>query len=96
LPADCFSAQYEDGYGVCYGIQEDSLKFSITANTACKETSAEGMRKALADSLIDMQRVLLSRNLIYIGAAATGGKASGPTGQSGGTTAQSEDTASKL
>lgn len=81
---------------MCYGIQEDSLKFSIAANTGCKDTSAAALRKALADSLIDMQRVLLSRNLIYLGAAAAGGSASGPAGESGGTTAQPDPTSSKL
>ena len=27
-----FAAMYEDGYGVCYSIQEETLKFNITSN----------------------------------------------------------------
>jgi len=75
---------------VCYGIQEDSLKFSIAANKACKETSADKLRSAIAQSLVEMQRVLLSRNTIYLGAQASAAAASAPKGESGGTTGEGE------
>ncbi|KAA0174341.1 hypothetical protein FNF27_04133 [Cafeteria roenbergensis] len=90
-----FSPMYEDGYGVCYGIQEESLKFSIAANKSCKDTSASDLRESLARSLLDMQRVLLSRNTIYLGAPASADAASAPKGESGGATADTERT-SKL
>jgi hypothetical protein len=90
-------AQYEDGYGVCYGIQEDSLKFSITCNNGCKDTSSDGMREALAASLIDLQRVLASRNIIYLGAPSSRSKDETPSGESSGkTTSDGAERTSKL
>ncbi len=61
-----FSPMYEDGYGVCYCIQQDKLLFSITASHACKDTDAAAFRDALERSLIDMQKVCLERNVMYV------------------------------
>lgn len=64
-----FMAMYEDGYGVCYALTDKDIKFSITANNNCAATSAAKFKDALEQSLIDMQRLCLSRNVIYLGPA---------------------------
>lgn len=58
-------AMYEDGFGVCYGIQEDKICFSVSANNNCPSTSAAAFRTALERALIDMQELCLTRNVIY-------------------------------
>eukprot|EP01138_Halocafeteria_seosinensis_P013724 gb/GECG01014015.1/.p1 GENE.gb/GECG01014015.1/~~gb/GECG01014015.1/.p1 ORF type:complete len:658 (+),score=72.15 gb/GECG01014015.1/:1-1974(+) len=61
-----FFTIHEDGYGVCYSIRKDRVKFSITANTKGPSTDATKMKQALSDSLIDMQKLCLTRNVIYV------------------------------
>jgi hypothetical protein len=67
-----FMAMYPDGYGICYCIRNESLKFSITANNSDDSTSASRMRVALNKALIDIQRLCLTRSVIYV----TGGSGS--------------------
>jgi len=67
-----FMAMYPDGYGVCYCIRDESLKFSITANNTDSSTSASRMREALGKALVDIQRLCLTRSVIYV----TGGSSS--------------------
>lgn len=64
-----FNAMYEDGYGVCYGLMDGSMKFSITSCNTCKTTSAVKFRDALEASLVDMQLLCLARNIVSVGAS---------------------------
>lgn len=61
-----FMAMYEDGYGVCYSMRNELLKFSVTANTKDPDTSATAFCAALEQALVDIQKVCLSRNVIYV------------------------------
>ena len=64
-----FAPMYTEGFGCCYNVRPDVLKFSITANNMCAETDAGAFRDALERSLIDMQQVCLSRNVMYVASA---------------------------
>lgn len=58
--------RHEEGYGICYSIRTDRIKFSIAANNNCSETSATKMKLALSDALIEMQKLCLTRNVLYV------------------------------
>lgn len=62
-----FMAMYDDGYGVCYGLTETSMKFCVTCVATCKTTSSSVFRDALELSLLDMQRLCLARNVMHVG-----------------------------
>jgi len=64
-----FMAMYDDGYGVCYGLMDGSMKFSITSVATCRTTSARVMKDALELALVDMQRICLGRNVVQVGAS---------------------------
>ena len=64
-----FAPMYEEGFGVCYNVRPDALKFSISANNTVAETDAGAFRDALERSLIDMQQVCLARNVMYMAEA---------------------------
>lgn len=89
-----FTAMYDDGYGVCYGLMDGSMKFSIASIAVCaahrcelacgvlechgcaapspqtcKATSSSSFRDGLQQSLIDMQRLCLTRNVVDVGAS---------------------------
>jgi hypothetical protein len=65
-----FYTAAEDGYGVCYSIQGDMVKFSICSNATCKDTSATAFKAALEQAMTDMQRVCMSRDVLYAGEPA--------------------------
>ena len=64
-----FSPFTEDGIGVCYGIRKDMINFSIVANHNFDATDAATFRDNLTKSLIDMQELCLTRNVMYVGKA---------------------------
>jgi hypothetical protein len=55
---------------VCYGITNDKIKFSITSIKDCPDTSASRMKDAIERALLDMQRLCLTRNVMYVGTEA--------------------------
>ena len=69
-----FSPFSEEGIGVCYGIRKDMINFSIVASRNFDATDAKVFREALARALVDMQQLLLTRNVMYIGKNATAAK----------------------
>jgi hypothetical protein len=64
-----FSAMYNEGYGICYALQDDRINVSITCYHVCKETSAAEFKRTLELALLEMAELCLSRNLIYVGKA---------------------------
>lgn len=64
-----FAPIVKDGYGVCYGIEADLLKFSVCAFKSGGATDASKMRASIEAALMDMQEVLLTRNVIYLAEA---------------------------
>ena len=63
---------YDDGYGVCYGISEDVINFSITCYHHCPHTDTEKFARSLESALLDMRELCLARNVIYIGGTQKG------------------------
>lgn len=59
-------AMHTDGFGVCYGIEKDRINISITANNDEPGTSATEMRSALQASLVQMQELCLTREVMYL------------------------------
>ncbi|XP_022084319.1 carnitine O-acetyltransferase-like isoform X2 [Acanthaster planci] len=53
-----FGPAVPDGYGVCYNPQDDHINFGVTAFNTVPETDSEKFSQKLAESLLDMQRVL--------------------------------------
>ncbi|CAG8572345.1 2336_t:CDS:10, partial [Acaulospora morrowiae] len=53
-----FGAVVPDGYGVCYIIHQDKIKFSISSYLKCKETDSKKFRKTLVRTLDDLGEML--------------------------------------
>ncbi|CAG8496162.1 1854_t:CDS:2 [Diversispora eburnea] len=53
-----FGAVVPDGYGVCYMINSDKLRFSISSYKKCKETDSVIFRKTLIKTLDDLREIL--------------------------------------
>lgn len=53
-----FGAVVPDGYGVCYIINPDKLRFSISSYKKCKETDSGTFRKSLKIALDDLREIL--------------------------------------
>ncbi|XP_038045797.1 carnitine O-acetyltransferase-like [Patiria miniata] len=53
-----FGPVVPNGYGVCYNPQDDHINFGVTAFNTVPETDSEKFSQKLAESLLDMQRVL--------------------------------------
>lgn len=64
-----FSALYNDGYGICYGIQPDQFSFSISGYHACPENDVNELKKYLEIALVEMHEVCASTNGLHVGAS---------------------------
>ncbi|RHZ56868.1 hypothetical protein Glove_396g10 [Diversispora epigaea] len=53
-----FGAVVPDGYGVCYMINPDKLRFAISSYKKCKETDSVIFRKTLIKTLDDLRETL--------------------------------------
>jgi len=59
---------FSGGYGVCYTLQEGGVGACVSHAKGTR-TDCVKMRDALVEALIDMQKLCLTRNIMY-GAAA--------------------------
>lgn len=59
---------FAGGYGVCYSLQDSVINMCIS-HTKGTRTDCVKMKQALNDALVEMQKLCLTRNLIYVGAA---------------------------
>lgn len=62
-----FSAMYDEGYGCCYGINEDKINFCITCYRTCPTSDGEKFARHLETALLDMRDVVVARNVMYLG-----------------------------
>lgn len=53
----------EEGYGCFYGIEDDAITFACTAYKSYKDTDLKSFYKNIAESLIDLQKIMLNARL---------------------------------
>jgi len=59
----CFGPVVPDGYGCCYNPIKNSIVFGISAFNSSPETNASHFKKALQETLLEMQKIGLMSNL---------------------------------
>jgi carnitine O-acetyltransferase len=66
-----YSPFFKGGYGVCYSLREGALYFNVSAVLGSDvKTDAPALRASIEQALLDMQKLCLTRNIIYVGGAA--------------------------
>ena len=56
----CHFSYAEDGYGVCYNLQDDQVIFSIASFHHYHDTDSQQYGQALMESLTEMHNVMMA------------------------------------
>jgi hypothetical protein len=59
---------FAGGYGVCYSVQDNMINACIS-HVKGTRTDCFKMKDAIAEALIDLQKLCLTRNVMYMGEA---------------------------